>query len=177
MRIITGIARGARLSTPPGEHTRPTSEKVKEAIFSAIHFDLYEQNVLDLFGGSGQMALEALSRGARKATIIDNDRNALDVIKANAAKTKLMEKCIVVNADWKEFVKRSKDKFSIFFLDPPYKEGFLDEVIAKIRESGMMNEKAIFVCESDASGTPVPPDDALCRVYRYGTVYISIFRF
>ena len=177
MRIITGIARGAKLKTLPGEHTRPTTEKVKEAVFSAIQFELHDRVMLDLFGGCGQMALEAVSRGAAKAYIIDNDRGAAAVIKENAASTRLMEKCVILNSDWKDFVKHTKEKFSLLYLDPPYKEGFLDEVLELIYAQGILAEGAIVICESDASGIPIPPDGVNCRVYRYGKTYISIFRF
>ncbi len=177
MRIITGLARGTKLITLEGDHTRPTSEKVKEAVFSAIQFDVHDRKVLDLFGGSGQMALEAVSRGAEKAVIIDNDRGAFSVIKENAAKAKLMEKCVILNSDWKDFVKHTKDKFSLVFLDPPYKAGFLDEVLAKIYEYKILTDDAIVVCESDGDGVPVPPDGINAKIYKYGKTYISIFRF
>ncbi|MDD4125657.1 MAG: 16S rRNA (guanine(966)-N(2))-methyltransferase RsmD [Eubacteriales bacterium] len=177
MRIITGIARGIKLNTPEGEHTRPTAEKVKEAVFSAIHFDIHDRKVLDLFGGSGQLAFEALSRGAGKATIIDNDRNAVAIIKENAIKTKLMEKCVIINSDWKDFVKHAIDKYSLVFLDPPYKEGFLDEVLEKIYAAGILTDDAIVVCESGPDGVPVSPGVKDCKIYRYGRVHISIFRF
>ena len=118
MRIITGKARGARLTTLPGEATRPTSEKVKEAVFSAIQFDLGDRTVLDLFGGSGQMALEALSRGAQSAVIVDNSRAATEVIRNNAAKTKLLPDCRIVTADWKDYLRSAsgKQKFSPYSL-------------------------------------------------------------
>lgn len=177
MRIITGTARGAKLKTLPGEHTRPTTEKVKEAVFSAIQFELHDRVMLDLFGGCGQMALEALSRGAAKAYITDNDRGAVSIIKENAAKAGLMEKCVILNSDWKDFVKHTKEKFSLVYLDPPYKEGFLDEVLALIYERGILADDAIVICESDGSGIPIPPDGKNCRIYRYGKTYISIFRF
>ncbi|MGI6716991.1 MAG: 16S rRNA (guanine(966)-N(2))-methyltransferase RsmD [Eubacteriales bacterium] len=177
MRIITGIARGTRLVTLEGEHTRPTTEKVKEAIFSAIQFDIFDRNVLDLFGGSGQLALEALSRGAKKATIVDNDRGAVEIIKQNAQKTKLMDKCIILNNDWKDFLKRTKDKFSLIFLDPPYKAGFIDEVLERIYAADILAEDAIIVCESGVEGIPVSPNVKECRTYRYGRVHITILRF
>ncbi|NLN54824.1 MAG: 16S rRNA (guanine(966)-N(2))-methyltransferase RsmD [Clostridiales bacterium] len=177
MRIITGIARGTKLVTLEGIHTRPTSEKVKEAIFSAIQFDIHDRIVLDLFGGSGQLALEALSRGAAKAVIVDNDRGAISVIKENAQKTKLMDKCVIVNTDWKDFVKHTKEKFSLVFLDPPYKAGFIDEVLEKIYETGILAEDAIIVCESGIEGVPVSPMVKESRSYKYGRVNINILRF
>ena len=89
----------------------------------------------------------------------------------------MMEKCVILNADWKDFVKHTKEKFSLVYLDPPYKEGFLDEVLALIFERGILAENAIVICESDASGLPVPPEGVENRVYRYGKTYVTIFRF
>ena len=191
MRIITGIARGIKLETLEGEATRPTSEVVKEAIFSAIQFEINDRIVLDLFGGSGQMALEALSRGAAKATVVDNSRQATDIIKANAQKTGLFQKCRIATMDWKEFVKGAsgREKYDLVILDPPYKgtkemtEGKrdggvspLDEIIKRITAAGILSDDAIIVAESDGDGVPVPPDDMSCRVYRYGKTYVTIMR-
>ena len=100
MRIITGTARGTRLSSPEGEEiTRPTAEKVKEAVFSSIQFDIEGREVLDLFAGSGQMGLEALSRGAEKCTFVDNSREAIKFVTENAQKTKLYKKSNVLCMD------------------------------------------------------------------------------
>ena len=93
MRIITGSAKGTRLETLDGEMTRPTSERVKEAIFSMIQFDVEGKRILDLFGGSGQLGLEALSRGADIATFVDSSRDAAELIKRNAQKAKLFDRC------------------------------------------------------------------------------------
>ena len=119
MRIITGSARGAKLETLEGLETRPTSERVKEAVFSMIQFEVEGRQVLDLFGGSGQMALEALSRGAEKATIVDNNPQAVNVIKKNAKHTGLYEKTVVLNSDFRSFIRGNKGKmaFDIIFLD------------------------------------------------------------
>ncbi|MDL2287721.1 16S rRNA (guanine(966)-N(2))-methyltransferase RsmD [Eubacteriales bacterium OttesenSCG-928-G02] len=176
MRIITGTARGTRLQTLEGENTRPTSEKVKEAIFSIIQFDLQDKRVLDLFGGSGQLALEALSRGAEFAVIADNSREATEIIKANAQKTKLMPKCRIVTTDWKDFVKNCKEQFSLVFLDPPYKDGLLDEIINLMIEKNIIADNAIIVCESGIDGVLVPMDDAVQKCYRYGSTYITVVR-
>ena len=106
MRIITGSARGTTLKTLPGEETtRPTAERVKEAMFSAVQFELGDRVVLELFGGCGQLSLEALSRGAASATIVDSARAACGIIKENAVKTKLFDRCRVICSDWKSFVK------------------------------------------------------------------------
>ena len=178
MRIITGKARGARLTTLPGEATRPTSEKVKEAIFSAIQFDIGDRKVLDLFGGSGQMALEALSRGAENAVIVDSSRAATEVIRNNAAKTKLLPDCRIVTADWKDYLRMAdgKNTFSLVFLDPPYKEGFVDEVLKRMFNTDILEQDCIIVAETAPDGVPVPPDGWECKAYRYGSVAVTVMR-
>lgn len=178
MRIITGKARGARLTTLPGEATRPTSEKVKEAIFSAIQFDIGDRKVLDLFGGCGQLALEALSRGAESAVIVDSSRAASEVIRNNAAKTKLISDCRIITADWKDYLRMAsgKQKYSLVFLDPPYKEGFIDEVLKRMFASDILDEDCIIIAESAADGVPVPPDGWDCKGYRYGSVAVTVMR-
>ncbi len=178
MRIITGIARGVKLKTLEGKDTRPTTEMCKEGVFSAIQFDLHDRLVLDLFGGSGQMALEALSRGASKAVIIDSSRAATEIIKENATKTKLMKQCRIVTADWKEYLRSAsgKEKFELVFLDPPYAQGILDEIILKLRNSSVLADNAIIVAESDKDGIPTPVDGWSCKLYRYGKTYVTIIR-
>ena len=121
MRIITGRARGVRLSTLAGEHTRPTSERAKEAIFSMLQFDLLGKEVLDLFAGSGQMGLEAVSRGAARATLCDRAKEAIEVIRANALKTRLAPMCEILCMDYEAALRafRKKCQFDVVFLDPP----------------------------------------------------------
>lgn len=179
MRIITGSAKGTKLITLEGEETRPTTEKVKEAVFSAIQFELAERSVLDLFGGCGQLALEALSRGAKNAVIVDSNRSAVEVIKANAAKTKLREKCRIITADWRDYLKgaKGKESFGLVFLDPPYQSGILDEVLQTIYESDILAPDAILVCESDENGVPEPRDNIEQRLYKHGRTYVSIIRY
>ena len=121
MRIITGKARGIKLVSLEGDATRPTSERVKEAVFSMIQFDIEGRSVLDLFSGSGQLALEALSRGAAHAVMIDKSRDAVKIIKTNVEKTKLAEDCEIFNCDYKEYITKNKGRqFDIVFVDPPY---------------------------------------------------------
>lgn len=178
MRIITGIARGTKLKTLEGKDTRPTTEMCKEGVFSAIQFELHDRIVLDLFGGCGQMALEALSRGAERAVIIDSSRAACEIIKENATKTKLMKQCRVVTSDWKEYLRgvKGKEKFNLVFLDPPYAEGILDEILRKLRESDIIAPGAIIVCESDKDGIPTPVDGWNFKLYRYGKSHVTMVR-
>ena len=105
MRIITGSARGIALATLEGENTRPTADRTKEALFSMIQFDIEGRRVLDLFSGSGQMALEALSRGASSATLVDRSREAISIIRQNAEKSKLIDHCTIYQADYLDFLR------------------------------------------------------------------------
>jgi len=178
MRIITGKARGTRLQTLAGDDTRPTAERVKEAMFSAIQFNIEGRRVLDLFGGSGQLGLEALSRGADSAVIVDSNRKAAEIIRANSIKANLFDCCKTVCADWRDFIKTQagRDKFSLVFLDPPYKDGFLDEVIKRVSAAELLADGAIIVCESGEGGIPLPPDGYSAKLYRYGKTYVTILK-
>ncbi len=152
MRIITGTARGFRLKTLPGEDvTRPTTERVKESIFSALQFEIEGRAVLDLFAGSGQMGLEALSRGARSCVCIDSDKNANAVIKENALGARLADKLTLRLTTADAFLSGNREVFDIVFLDPPYKAGLLPTLLPKlctcVREGGAV------VCETDNSTT------------------------
>lgn len=178
MRIITGKARGMKLRTLEGLATRPTSEAAKEGIFSAIQFELHDRRVLDLFGGSGQLALEALSRGAEFAVINDASREAANIIKENAQKTKLMPQCRILSADWKEYIRMAKgrEQFDLILLDPPYTSGLLDEILAALLEAGLPSENAIIICESDEQGIPAPLEGYCQKLHRYGKSYVSVYR-
>ncbi len=153
MRIITGKARGIRLDTLEGEATRPTAERVKEAVFSMLQFDIENRTVLDLFAGSGQMGLEALSRGAESAVFVDKSKNAIKIIEKNIAKTKLAHSCTVNNSDSLDFIKRNKGKkFDIIFVDPPYASGLYAPVLKCLYENEILKPSTIVICESDFNG-------------------------
>ena len=151
MRVITGSARGAKLATLDSDATRPTSDKVKEAIFSMIQFDLEGRAVLDLFGGSGQLAIEALSRGADRAVIVDSSRDATAVIIENAKKTRLFDRCRVSTSDYASYLRGAagREKFNIIFLDPPYNTSLLADSLSGIAKAGILAEGGIIVTESD----------------------------
>ncbi len=151
MRIITGSARGTKLDAPLGENTRPTTDRVKEAIFSMIQFDIEGRAVLDLFAGSGQLALEALSRGAARATLIDQSRDAVDIIINNAKKTHLFEKCRVSAAEYTSFIRGAAghEKYDIIFLDPPYNTGLLPSALKALAKGDLFAIGAQIICETD----------------------------
>lgn len=158
MRIITGSARGTKLITLEGDTTRPTSERVKEAVFSMLQFELEGRAVLDLFAGSGQLGLEALSRGAARATLIDTAREAVDVIIENAKKTRLFDKCRISCADYNSFIRGAagREKYDIVFLDPPYAAGLMPEALRRMADADLFAVGAAIVCETD-TGTDARP--------------------
>ena len=168
MRIITGKARGIRLDTLEGLETRPTAERVKEAVFSMLQFDIEGRSVLDLFAGSGQMSLEALSRGASEAVMIDRSKNAIKIIEKNAEKCRLASNCQILNFDALDYIKRSFGrKFDIIFLDPPYSSGLYQPVLRALYEYNVLKSTSIIVCESDfnelLSGDPALEDIYVVR--------------
>ena len=182
MRIITGKARGTKLQTLAGEATRPTAERTKEAIFSMINFDIAGARVLDLFAGSGQLGLEALSRGAKSAVFNDSSREAAAIIRANAEKTRLIDSCEILSTDWQPVLRRFANKrdFDLVFLDPPYAGGFLPKVLAKMLEWNLLSDAAVIVCESADENDVFGGNEELKnqfrvrRVARYGAACVTI---
>lgn len=181
MRIITGEARGKKLITLEGEATRPTGERVKEAVFSMIQFDIEGRRVLDLFGGSGQLGLEAVSRGASLAVILDVSVEAVNVIKTNAKVTGLFDRCRISAMEYEAFLKRSagKESFDIIFLDPPYKSDYLKRALELIDRGSIANKNAIIVCEN-ADGDVFGGDAVLEAKYKvmrssnYGKAWVTL---
>ena len=150
MRIITGKAKGIRLKTLEGDATRPTSERVKEAVFSMIQGDVEGREVLDIFAGSGQMGLEAVSRGAIHATMIDSSPLAVKIISENAEKTHLSSQCTIRRMEYMDFIRRNVgQKYDIVFLDPPYAAGFYRPALKSMLESDMLKTTSLIICESD----------------------------
>jgi len=150
LRIISGIARGTKLETLDGNDTRPTLDRVKEPLFSIIQSYIYDAKVLDLFSGSGALALESISRGAREATICDNSRKAIEIIRQNVKKTHFEEKVRIINKDYKKCLEElGNSKFDIIFLDPPYKTNFGTEATKTIMEQELLEEDGIIVFETD----------------------------
>jgi len=148
MRIITGTARGFRLKTLAGEDvTRPTTERVKESVFSALQFDIEGRAVLDLFAGSGQMGLEALSRGASSCVAVDSDKNACTVIRENAVGARLADKLTLRQTTADAFLSGNRDVFDIVFLDPPYQAGLIPPLLPKL--CACVREGGTVVCETD----------------------------
>ncbi len=150
LRIITGTAKGKKLKTLEGEATRPTSERIKEAVFSAIQFDVEDRRVLDLFAGSGQMGLEALSRGAGSVMFIDSAREAMEIVKENARYVGFFDKCRYLVSDYRNYIRKAsgKDKFDLVFIDPPYAMECSVDALRRLAEADLLANGAIAVLES-----------------------------
>ena len=178
MRVITGKARGVQLKTPDGMATRPTTDRVKEALFSIIQFDIPTARVLDLFGGTGQLGIEALSRGAQSAVFVDAGEPACRLIKENLRRTKLETDAKVIRSDYLQYLKRCREKFDIIFLDPPYAEVFLENALKCIAEIDILETGGIIVAERPV-GKELPWDFAgltRSKDYKYGSVLLTIYR-
>ncbi len=177
MRIITGKAKGRRLITLEGEATRPTSEKVKEAVFSMLQFELEGRRALDLFGGSGQLALEALSRGAREAVAVDESREAVAIIRQNAERTGLGENLRVAQSSAKDYLRSAagKEKFDVVFLDPPYARfDLLGDSLERLIAGDLLAKRALVVCETDRKDPVVFKGLKVLRHNKYGRVFITL---
>ena len=177
MRVITGKARGVSLKTPEGMLTRPTADRVKEALFSIIHFDIPGARVLDLFGGTGQLGIEALSQGASQAVFVDAREEACRLIRENLSRTKLSGGT-VVRSDYMDYLSRCRERFDIIFLDPPYAETYLENAIKKITEIDILQSNGIMVAERPL-GKELPwefPGYTRSRDYKYGKTLLTIYR-
>ena len=176
MRVITGIARGRKLLTLEGEDVRPTTDRVKEAVFSVIQFETEGRRFLDLFAGSGQMGIEALSRGAKEAVFVDNAKKSVEIIRRNLASVKLEQSAKVVQTDWQSFLSVNSAKFDIAFLDPPYGKGILQSALAVL--PAHMNRTGVIIAENPLNEEILSEygEFALDRQYRYGKIKISTYR-
>ena len=150
LRIITGKAKGKRIETLAGEATRPTSERIKEALFSSIQFDIEGRRVLDLFAGSGQLGLESLSRGAESVSFVDMSREAIDIVKRNAKFTGFFDSCRYIVSDFRNYIRKAsgRDKYDLVFIDPPYSMECCAEALRRLVSSKLLSAGAIVVLES-----------------------------
>lgn len=176
MRIITGSARGKKLLTLEGEQVRPTPDRVKEALFNIIQFDLPERRVLDLFAGSGQLGLESLSRGAREAVFVDSSRDSIQIIEKNITATGFGDKSKVVFQDFASYLSRETGSFDIALLDPPYRKGLLERALPLV--AAVMNSGGTIICEhpTDEAVPDVTGDFLKGRSYRYGKILLTVYR-
>ncbi len=181
MRIITGKARGIRLDTLAGENTRPTSERAKEAVFSMLQFDIEGRDVLDLYAGSGQMGLEAVSRGASSATFVDKAKDAAAVISKNIEKTRSQDSCRLLCSDVNDFIRafRGRKKYDIVFIDPPYALHAVAPTLKALLDAEMLKETSIIVTESEEADIfeKAPELRSLFKIIKctkYGVAHITV---
>ncbi|MCL2545575.1 MAG: 16S rRNA (guanine(966)-N(2))-methyltransferase RsmD [Oscillospiraceae bacterium] len=175
MRVITGQWRGSKLHSLPGDATRPTSDRVKEAIFNIIQFDVEGRRALDLFAGNGQLGIEALSRGARDCVFVDNSRAAADILRQNVEKVHAQEQSRVLVKDALAFLQGAEEPFGLIFIDPPYRSTFIRKALALIAERNLLQDGGLIVCESDIDDQWEAPAQWNAVEYRYGRVKVTVY--
>ena len=150
MRVIAGSARGLLLDTPKGMKTRPTSDRIKETLFNILQNDLYGARFLDLFAGSGQMGIEALSRGAKDCIFVDNDKNALLCIQRNVEHTGFLDRSLIKNQRAEDAIlSLAGDPMDIVFMEPPYHEGMEENLLRSLSSSPLITEDTRIILEAD----------------------------
>lgn len=180
MRIIAGSARGTQLLAPKGMDTRPTQDKVKESLFSMIQWDVPDASVLDLFAGSGALALESLSRGASEAVLVDKSREALDCIRKNITKLRMQDRAVLLACDWEQaLAKCAADgrAFDLVFLDPPYRMTELGSMCLRMLDLKLLSPGAVLVLEHRTGIVPeMAPCFSLEKERAYGDTEIHFYR-
>lgn len=176
MRIISGSARGRRLISPEGYDVRPTTDKVKESMFNILRFELEGANVLDLFSGSGQLGIEALSGGAAHAVFTDASRKSLDVVRKNIELSGFSSQAKTILTDAIAYLQTTNEKFDVVLLDPPYHKGLCDKAFKYL--PGVLNDTAVVLCETQADEV-LPAffgDFTVDREYKYSAIKLIVYR-
>ena len=176
MKVITGSLRGRMIQTLDGDATRPTTQRVKEALFSAIQFDIEGRRVLDAFAGSGQLGIEAISRGAASCVFVDSSREAAEIVRRNVTSLGIASQSTVLCQDTMQFLLRTTERFDIVFLDPPYASDLLESALTAAQN--LLNPGGFVVCESDekAQLPETVGELSLYRSYQYSHVKLWIYR-
>ncbi|MBE6124220.1 MAG: 16S rRNA (guanine(966)-N(2))-methyltransferase RsmD [Erysipelotrichaceae bacterium] len=177
MRVVSGKYRGKKLLSPIDEKTRPTSDKVKESLFNIIGNYISDAVCLDLFSGSGALGIEAISRGAKKVVFNDLNKNSIRIIKDNLASLKNIEtEYQVYNLDYLDFLKQTKEKYDVVFLDPPYAKKIHEEIIKYMQEKDLLNQVSIIAIETDVNDTIENKNYSFYKEYKYGTIKLTVLR-
>ena len=176
MRVIAGTARGRKLKEPADRQIRPTTDMVKEAVFSAIQFEIEGRRVLDLFAGTGQLGIECLSRGAASAAFVDRRPDAIALIRENLKLCGLTDRARVTAGDSLEFLKSAREKYDLIFLDPPYQTELLEAAMELIARRDLLKAHGMMAAEHPADrGLPaLPTPYRVGRTYRYGKIAVTI---
>lgn len=178
MRVISGTAKGCVLYSPKNDITRPTADRVKEAMFSMIECIHEPRKVLDLFAGSGALGIESISRGAESATFVEKNYLSTSNIRENLKKTKLSNFSNIIKNDARTFLKNCQSTFDTIFLDPPYNKNFLSKTINIIVERGILVNDGIIVVESENDGEEIINSKLLCtKSKKYGRTMVSIYKY
>ncbi|MCL2013948.1 MAG: 16S rRNA (guanine(966)-N(2))-methyltransferase RsmD [Oscillospiraceae bacterium] len=188
MRVISGKFKGLKLFTLGGENTRPTSNRVKEGIFNALQasFDLNGKRVLDLFAGSGQMGIEALSRGASECVFVDSNPKAVQILRKNLAKPQLEDFADVITSDVFRYLKNTDKVFDLIFIDAPYRKKFIPRVLSALNtvkspediNAKIISPGAAVVCELEKGEEKLPEAVSLLslyKTYKYGRIETAIY--
>ena len=177
MRIISGIRRGHKLAEFDGTDIRPTTDRVRESLFNLISGYVLQARVLDLFGGSGALSLEAISRGAQESVICDIDQRAIKLINHNTEQLKFADKMRILNKSAAQFLDENKENYDIIFLDPPYNKGIIRPIIEKIIKTDALSEDGIIVLESDNTDEHDEFSGLeILKQRRYGRTYITVYK-
>ena len=178
MRVISGKVRGLKLISPPGEDTRPTLDRVKEAVFSMILPFIMDAKVLDLFSGSGALGIESISRGALNAVFVDNSNSAIKCIHSNVKSANFNDVSTIIQKDFAAFLKENKNAYDIIFLDPPYLKNMYAQTLEKILENNTLSQNGIIVLEYDhtAVSISVPDGLSIIKEKKYGRVGVMVLK-
>lgn len=177
MRVITGSARGRVLYALEGDDVRPTTDRIKEALFSIIQFEIEGRKVLDLFAGSGQLGIEALSRGAKSAVFVDSSKKSIEVVQKNLELTGLSHSAKVLCREGVSFLKTCAEKFDVVFLDPPYSTGILQNALSQL--DGVLNEDSAVICEAPKQQLlpeKIKNGEMTAKRYEYGKIALTVYK-
>jgi 16S rRNA (guanine966-N2)-methyltransferase len=173
VRVISGSARGKKLLPVPGMATRPTTDRVKESVFNILQFKVYQARVLDLFAGTGQMGIEALSRGASRCVFVDQATAAIRVIEKNVQAAQVGDRAKIMQTDYASFLSGCGEKFDILFLDPPYGGKVLNHALKIVEKFDILDSDGIIICESNVEDEIIVPESfSVQKTYRYGTIQL-----
>lgn len=176
MRVISGSARGCKLLAVPGMGTRPTTDRVKEAIFNIIQQQIPDASVLDLFAGTGQLGIECLSRGAKSCDFIEKENVAFHTLKKNMEKARVLDRAKIHRCSARDFCKKApKQSFDLVFLDPPYSQKNLEDALFLIDLFDILSSNGIIICESARKDTFESPFETV-KEYPYGATLITVLR-
>lgn len=176
MRVVSGTARGCKLQPVPGMNTRPTTDRVKENVFNLIQDHVRGARVLDLFAGTGQLGIEALSRGAERCNFVEHDKTAYNIVYKNTQSARVADRAALHRAEAAEYVSRvGRRQYDLIFLDPPYGGVILENALLQIETFDILSTDGIIICES-AVGDRFAHGFEVVRERRYGATMITVLR-